>query len=207
MTRSATAEPFAGEAAAETPVTPLVLKAKAGERWAFERLMRMFQGEIFRMVYHRIRSPWDAEDVTQEVFLLAYKNLASLKEPDRFRCWIFRIAVNRARDYNRRKKFLALFEPLSDHEKERELPDRDSNDHQPMDAIDREIFWREVGGYLEKLSRMEREVFTSRFVDHLNIREISEVLGKGESAVKTHLYRAIAKFRKNPTMTRWIEEQ
>ena len=76
-----------------------------------------------------------------------------------------------------------------------------------MDAVDRQTFWREVGGYLEKLSRMEREVFTSRFVDHLNIREISEVLGNGESAVKTHLYRAIAKFRKNPTMTRWIEEQ
>jgi RNA polymerase sigma-70 factor (ECF subfamily) len=205
MTRSATAEPFAGEAIAQTPVTTLVLKAKAGERWAFERLMRMFQGEIFRMVYHRIRSPWDAEDVTQDVFLLAYKNLSSLKDSDRFRCWIFRIAVNRARDYNRRKKFLALFEPLSDNEKERELPDRD--DPQPMDAIDRQTFWREVGSYLEKLSRMEREVFTLRFVDHLNIREISEVLGKGESAVKTHLYRAIAKFRKNPSMTRWIEEQ
>ncbi len=207
MTRSATAEPFAGEAAAATPVTTLVTKAKEGERWAFERLMRMFHGEIFRMVFHRIRSPWDAEDVTQDTFLLAYKNLTSLKEADRFKCWIFRIAVNRARDFNRRKRLLALFEPLGDHEKERELPDRDSNDHSSMDAIDRETFWREVGSYLKKLPRMEREVFTLRFVDHLNIREISEVLGTGESAIKTHLYRGLAKFRKNPSMSRWIEER
>jgi RNA polymerase sigma-70 factor, ECF subfamily len=206
MIRSATAEPFAGDATAAIPVASLVTKAKAGERWAFERLMRMYHGEIFRMVYHRIRSPWDAEDVTQDIFLLAYKNLASLKEADRFRCWIFRIAVNRARDYNRRKRFLALFEPLAEHEKERELPDRDSNDHPSMDAIDRETFWREVGSYLERLSRKEREVFTLRFVDHLNIREISEVLGTGESAIKTHLYRALAKFRKNPSMSRWVEE-
>jgi RNA polymerase sigma-70 factor (ECF subfamily) len=207
MTRSATAEPFAEDAAAATSVTTLVSKAKEGERWAFERLMRMFHGEIFRMVYHRIRSPWDAEDVTQDIFLLAYKNLTSLKEVDRFRCWIFRIAVNRARDFNRRKRLLALFEPLANHEKERELPDRDTNDHSFMDAIDRETFWREVGSYLQKLSRMEREVFTLRFVDHLNIREIAEVLGRGESAIKTHLYRALAKFRKNPSMSRWIEER
>jgi RNA polymerase sigma-70 factor (ECF subfamily) len=206
MTRSATAAPFVGDAAA-IPVTTLVNKAKEGERWAFERLMRMFHGEIFRMVYHRIRSRWDAEDVTQDIFLLAYKNLASLKEADRFRCWIFRIAVNRARDFNRRKRFLSLFEPLADHEKERELPERDSNGHPSMDAIDRETFWREVGSYLEKLSRKEREVFTLRFVDHLNIRETSEVLGVGESAIKTHLYRALSKFRKNPSMSRWIEER
>jgi len=95
---------------------------------------------------------------------------------------------------------------LAEHEKERELPDRDSNDHPSMDAIDRETFWREVGSYLERLSRKEREVFTLRFVDHLNIREISEVLGTGESAIKTHLYRALAKFRKNPSMSRWVEE-
>jgi len=181
--------------------------AKAGERWAFEKLMRMYHGDIFRMVYHRIRSTWDAEDVTQDIFLLAYKNLASLKDADRFKCWIFRIAVNRARDFNRRKRLLALFEPLLDHEKERELPDRDPNEPHSMDAIDRETFWKEGGSYLKKLSRMEREVFTLRFVDHLNIREISEVLGAGESAVKTHLYRALAKFRKNPSMSRWIEEQ
>jgi len=132
--------------------------------------------------------------------------LASLKEADRFRCWIFRIAVNKAQDHNRRKRFLRLFEPLTDHEKQRELPDEDSNDRSTMDAIDRESFWREVGGYLGKLSRKERDVFTLRFVDHLNIREISEVLGTGESAVKTHLYRALAKFRKNPSMSRWVEE-
>jgi len=204
MTWSAIAEPFAGDAAA--PVATLVEKAKEGERWAFERLMRMFHGEIFRMVYHRIRSPWDAEDLTQEIFLLAYKNLASLKEADRFRCWIFRIAVNKAQDHNRRKRFLRLFEPLTDHEKQRELPDEDPNDRSSMDAIDRESFWREVGSYLGTLPRKEREVFTLRFVDHLNIREISEVLGTGESAVKTHLYRALAKFRKNPSMSRWVEE-
>jgi DNA-directed RNA polymerase specialized sigma24 family protein len=113
MIRSATAEPFAEDAAAATAVATLVTKAKGGDRWAFEKLMRMFHGEIYRMVYHRIRSPWDAEDVTQDIFLLAYKNLASLKEADRFRCWIFRIAVNRARDFNRRKRLLALFEAIA----------------------------------------------------------------------------------------------
>ncbi|MEJ2024773.1 MAG: sigma-70 region 4 domain-containing protein, partial [Deltaproteobacteria bacterium] len=56
-------------------------------------------------------------------------------------------------------------------------------------------FWNQVGGFLKKLSRVEKEVFLLRFLDHLTLKEIAETLGKGESTVKTHLYRALRKFR------------
>ena len=59
---------------------------------------------------------------------------------------------------------------------------------------------------LEKLPRMEREVFLLRFFDHLSIREIAGVLKKNDSTVKTHLYRALAKFKKEPAMRRLLKE-
>jgi len=56
-------------------------------------------------------------------------------------------------------------------------------------------FWREVESFMRRLSKLEREVFQLRFMDHLGIAEISVVLGRGESTVKTHLYRAVKKFQ------------
>ena len=65
------------------------------------------------------------------------------------------------------------------------------------DSIAKKRFWEQVRSLLGKLSRMEREVFTLRFMDHLNINEIAAILDKSESTVKTHLYRALDKVRKD----------
>jgi len=54
---------------------------------------------------------------------------------------------------------------------------------------------------------MEREVFLLRFMDHLNIKEISQVLKRSESSVKTHLYRALQKFRKEPELIKLLKEE
>ena len=63
------------------------------------------------------------------------------------------------------------------------------------DRIDKKTFWKQVRSMLAKLSTMEREVFTLRFMDHRNINEIASILMRNESTVKTHLYRALDKVR------------
>jgi len=65
------------------------------------------------------------------------------------------------------------------------------------DSIAKKKFWEQVRSLLDKLSTMEREVFTLRFMDHRNINEIAEIMDKSESTVKTHLYRALNKVRKD----------
>jgi RNA polymerase sigma-70 factor (ECF subfamily) len=70
----------------------------------------------------------------------------------------------------------------------------------------RKDFWRQIGLILKKLPTMEREVFLLRFFDHLSIKEIAGVLKKSESTIKTHLYRALAKFKKEPAMRRLLNE-
>ncbi len=87
-------------------VVALVRKAMAGSRKAFEGLINIFEEDIFRMVYYRTRSKMDAQDITQDILIQAYKSLTRLKDPNRFKPWLFKIALNRVRDYYRKKSTL-----------------------------------------------------------------------------------------------------
>ena len=147
------------------------------------------------MLYYRTRSRMDAEDLTQDVFLKAFKHLARLQSPAVFRSWLYRIAVNRVNDHFRKKRFRALFGNVSvDEEGFRETEEMAVPPRAP-DDLERKEFWQQVERMLEALSRMEREVFLLRFFDQLSLKEITAALGKNESTIKTHLYRALNKMK------------
>lgn len=181
---------------AASQIVQWVEQAQAGDRTAFHRLADHYQTEIFRMIFYRTRSQSDAEDLTQDVLLQSFKNLKRLKEPKVFRSWLYRIAVNRVRDYYRSKKFRSLFGFVSlDDEEATYDPPQLAVEPQAPDRLDRSEFWRMINQAMDGLARMEREVFLLRFFDQLSIKEITESLGKNESTVKTHLYRAMKKVK------------
>ena len=180
-----------------TEVAGLAARACGGERAAFEQLIDRFQAQIFRMVYYRTSSRMDAEDLTQEIFIQAYQHVNRLQDPKRFRAWLYTIAANRVRDFLRRRRMLSFFVTATEDEP-LDIPDRQT--HANPGSLDRLIqreFWSELQRLAAQLSRWEREVFFLRFIDQLSLREIAEVLNKSESAVKTHLYRALQKFKEN----------
>src|SRR5210317_181484 len=96
----------------------LVEKAKNGNRMSFQELVSIFQGDIYRLAYYRTFSQMDAEDITQEVFVQAYRKLESLNDTQRFRAWLYSIAVNRCNDFQRKKKYLSLLKFKSAQEQE-----------------------------------------------------------------------------------------
>ncbi len=182
----------------------LVEEAVAGSEIAFNRLFDLFQDDIFRMAYYRTLSRMDAEDITQNVFIKAFKNISGLRSPERFKSWLFSIALNQIRDFYR-KKYLLKTLGLSGKDNDDDLDNEENDTPSPLDDLMKKDFWKHVGLFLDKLSRMEKEVFTLRFMNHLDIREISDILQKNESTVKTHLYRALGKFRKETTMRQFLE--
>ncbi len=167
---------------------------------AFGALADRFSGRMFRMLYARTRSRMDAEDLTQEVFIRAMENLHRLRDPDRFAPWLFSIAVNLHRDHWRRKKAAEVFSLAW----KRKRPEADPPEAEENVASAQ--FWTRVHAFSGRLSSTEREVFFLRFVDDLSIREMAEVLKKSESAVKTHLYRALSKFRAENGLRDWLKE-
>ena len=189
-----------------TQLVLLVNQAKDGSRSAFAQLADQFQADVFRMVYYRIRSRADAEDIAQDVFLKAYQKISSVKDASRFRGWLFSITLNRIRDFQRKKRFRSLFK-AEDENIESQPPDEAGTDQpEALDHVLRKDFWRQIRLILNKLSKMEREVFLLRFFDHLNINEIAGALKKNESTIKTHLYRALAKFKKEPGIRQLLKE-
>jgi RNA polymerase sigma-70 factor (ECF subfamily) len=184
----------------------LVKKAQLGSGSAFHKLVHIYHGAVFRMVYYQIRSQMDAEDLTQDIFLKAFKHLHRLKEAERFRSWLFRIALNRIRDFNRKKRFRAMFKasPADDDLTESELATDDGS--KALEQLAKKDFWNRIREMLNRLSRMEREVFLLRFFDNLSIIEITGAIGKTESTVKTHLYRALNKFRKDASIQTLLDD-
>ena len=189
-----------------TQLAALVDQARAGNRSALAQLADQFHQEIFRMVFYRVRSRVDAEDITQDVFLKAFQKISSVKEAAKFRGWLFSIALNRVRDFQRKKRFRSLFKKEDENIESHPIEKPDSDQPEALAQVMRKDFWRQVGLILEKLPGMEREVFLLRFFDHLSIKEIAGVLKKNESTVKTHLYRSLAKFKKEPAMRRLLNE-
>jgi len=175
----------------------LIKEAKAGSREAFNRLAEHYYGNIFRMIYYRTHNSMDAEDLTQEVFLKAFKGLSRLTDMAHFKGWLFRIAVNRVRDFHRRKKFTNLFKNISTDEVEAKPDAQITSDPSPLENLIRKRFRQETETFLTRLSKMEKDVFILRFMDQLQINEIAVALKKGESTIKTHLYRALSKFKKD----------
>lgn len=189
----------------ESQVTLLVDKAREGNVIAFNQIMTIFQEDIFRMVYYRTRSQTDTEDITQDIFLKAYKNLPRLKDVNRFRSWLFRIAINRVRDFYRKKRLLNLFKDFSE-DQDTYLAADVSEPPEAVDTLIKKEFWETIILTMGKLSRMEREVFVLRFFDQLSIKDIAEVLVKSESTIKTHLYRSLLKLKKEPSIRQLREE-
>ncbi len=184
-----------------------VTRASKGDPDAFQNLVNLFQQDIFRLVFFRIHSEMDAQDITQEVFLQAMKKIGRLESTDSFKHWIYRIAVNKVRDYMRKKRILSLFIPLTWDDADSRSADAPLTDETPgmEDRLERKEFWEQVKKLTLTLSFMEKEVFMLRFFDQLQLSEIAIVLRKSESTVKTHLYRAVAKIRENPENSLLLE--
>jgi RNA polymerase sigma-70 factor (ECF subfamily) len=187
-------------------VTTLVEEAQKGNRRAFQELVSLYQEDIYRMMYYRTYSQMDAEDLTQEVFVQAFRKIKSLNNVERFRSWLFSIGINRCRDLQRKRKLLSIFGMGSWHDQDT-LADITSNtSNQVQENIQQEKFWEQLKKLLHELSDSEREVFTMRFMDQLKIGEIANVLDKNESTVKTHLYRGLQKMKKHASSLQEFRE-
>lgn len=192
----------------DSGISLVIRNASAGNHAAFNQLVSHYHDSIFRMVYYRTRSRLDAEDLTQEVFIRAFKGLSRLKKLGQFRSWLYSIALNLIRDFYRKKKLKELLGLRQSGENIENSQTKSECNHNPeaLDNILRKNFWKEMGVILDNLPRMEREVFLLKFFDHLSINEVSRTLKKSESTVKTHLYRALHKLRSEPFLKQLWED-
>src|ERR1700746_3112391 len=181
----------------------LVIEAQAGNRLAFEELVRRFDRDVLRLALNLMKRPEDARDVYQEAFLKVYRNLHRFRFECSFYTWLYRIVTNVCLDHLRRRQARpedqapelhpAHYEEGMTDFFERQKEQRPSSDPE-RHLIGLEIKTR-LAHAMERLSPRERIVFEMKHYQGLKLRAIGDALGTSEETVKNSLFRATRKLR------------
>jgi RNA polymerase sigma-70 factor (ECF subfamily) len=177
----------------------LIRAAQKGDQDAFERLVRTYDQSVLRLSVNLLRSPDEARDVYQEVFLKVFRNLHLFRFDCSFHTWLYRIATNVCLDHLRRRKVRKEESTVV------ETPDGPVDqvtrvaEEGPEGDPERQLWNRElsqgISAALETLTPRERTVFELRHYEGLRLRTIGEILGTTEEAAKNCLFRATQKMR------------
>lgn len=178
----------------------LIREAQRGNRAAFEELVRQYDQAVLRLALNLTRSEQDAQDIYQEAFLKAYRNVGSFRFECSFYTWIYRIVVNLCLDHLRKKNVRK--------ESANVAVDREGEEFSLLDQVaderaganpERDLMRRELGkkiaGALERLTPRERMVFELKHYHGLKLRTIGEMLETTEDTAKNTLFRATQKLR------------
>ncbi len=184
--------------------TALARSLLAGDPGAFDQFVAAYRPKIFQYTYMMCGHREDAEEVAQETMLKVFEKLDQLREPERMKSWVFRIARN-ACFMKRRKSSFAPTQELSLDElmpafhmeggqRKMEIADwSDLPDDQAINAQLHKMLRRSI----EELPEIYRSVILLRDMEELSTQETAEVLEITEDTVKTRLHRARLAVRKS----------
>ncbi len=177
------------------PDAESIARARAGDADAFRELVERHSRAVFRVAYRVTGRIEDAEDVVQETFLRAYRQLDRFEARANFGTWLHRIAANCAVDLIRAR-------PRREMNEEDETLDRlaGADDDRAMPSPERAMLGVQIKARiteaLERLTDMERAAFTLRHFEGMSIDEISRTLGLQANATKHSIFRAVRKMRR-----------
>jgi RNA polymerase sigma-70 factor (ECF subfamily) len=169
--------------------TAIVRRAQAGDSVAFEALVEQRLDRTYRLAKAIVGDHWAAEDVTQEAFVQAWRNLPHLREADRFDAWFGRIVVNTARMQLRRRRpvITVSIDDLSRGESGRGEPDPALEAFADADALRRAI---------DRLGIEQRTILALQYVEDRPVEEIAAILGIPTGTAKWRLHEARAALRR-----------
>jgi RNA polymerase sigma-70 factor (ECF subfamily) len=148
---------------------------------AFEAHLRDSSPLVFRVAYGVLRHRQDAEDVAQEAFARAYRKIAQLRDRDRFRAWLVRMAWRLAIDRWRAERRRIIREQSALTVADSRTTEEDAEAHQRA-----RLLWRAIDGLPEKL----RVVIVLAAIEEHDTREVARLLEVPEGTVKSRLFKA-----------------
>ena len=166
--------------------TPFVAMEDDLER-EFERRIAESSTLAFRVAYSVLRNREDAEEVAQEAFANAYRNFSKLRDRGRFRAWLVRITWRSAFDRQRSSRRRSLREQVHVETSGKEVCVDSVVSHDVANQV-----WHAIDGLPEKL----RAVTILAGIEEYNIREVAQLLGLREGTVKSRLFEARQRLRK-----------
>lgn len=171
----------------------IIRKCLNGEREVYRVFVERYQDKIFNLIYRYVGSYDSAQDIAQEAFVKAFESLGSFRNDARFSTWLYRIAVNKCKDFlkDRRRDDVSL---------ERVAAPASSRYSSPFVGPEEGFLRRERATNINKailaLSPMYREAFLLRHMEGLSYNEMRKILGLPINTLKMRVFRARKSLRR-----------
>jgi len=175
----------------------LIARAVGGDTAAFQQLVEQHRSMVYRVAYQFAGNHYDAEDITQDVFIKIYRSLPRFRQDAQFTSWIYRIAMNACIDHRRRQSPAAIvpFATAAGGDVEQWMADTVEERPGPETCA----YAGELGSVLDaaigRLPHGQRIVFVMRHHEGLKLGEIATALGLAEGTVKRQLHAAVHRLR------------
>lgn len=172
----------------QTPADHLLEACRTGDRRAFNELVRQYQERVYRVVRRIVQRDEDALDITQDVFIRAWKGIGSFKGNSQVFTWLYRIAVNLSLNHVRSAWFRSFLPMNENHEAIGDDGEGDAHDRMEKDEAQ-----RAVTEAIGKLPPKQRAVFVLRYYEELPYEEISGLLNTSVGGLKANYHHAVKK--------------
>jgi RNA polymerase sigma-70 factor (ECF subfamily) len=188
---AAALKPVAAKAAGATDDRQLVRLAQAGDKEAFEELVRRHQHRVFAVAGGILRRREDVEDIAQQVFVKAYFSLKRFDQRAAFSTWLYKITVNECWDLLRKKKVRPLlYESDLSEEQAQQFSASERLASGTQDISEKLEAQQQVERLLQGLDQRDRMMLILKEVEGFAIEEIAEILDLNANTVKVRLFRA-----------------
>lgn len=176
----------------------LLRAVMAGDGTAYRGLVERYQARVYAMVYGMVRNREDARDITQEAFVKAYRSLGSFRLEASFYTWLYRIAMNLAIDFTRKRRRLeknGFDEGIATRNDDGSIAEAHVEDG-PSRQLERKQLFGRIMDAMAHLPEDQRQVILLRELEGLQYKEIAEVMGIPEGTVMSRLFYARKKLQK-----------
>jgi len=175
----------------QDPDLEALRRCRQGEAQAFAEIVERHKNGVFRLIYRWVGQKERAEELAQDVFLKAYRDLANFREEAKFSTWIYQITLNRCRDYwrsqKRRPENSVAPEAMFAEASEEPSPETRAGTLAEAERLRRA---------LDALPGIYRDALSLRYFGDLNYEEMAEICGEGLSNLKMRVARGLAQLRR-----------
>jgi RNA polymerase sigma-70 factor (ECF subfamily) len=169
----------------------LVQKVQQGDKSAFDLLVRKYQSKIVLLVNRYVKDPSEAQDVAQEAFIKAYRALGNFRGDSAFYTWLYRIAINTAKNYlvSRARRHSEFEVDVMEAEQVHNAPQLKGLDTPEQELLNEEIV-NAISSAMEKLPEEMRNAIVLREFEGMSYEDIAQTMDCPVGTVRSRIFRA-----------------
>jgi len=172
----------------------LVERFQNGDLSAFDFLVIKYQDKVYDIVYSHIHNVEDSYDLSQDIFLKAFKALGKFKKKSSFYTWLYSIAINVCIDHSRKHKKHVMV-PIEEWGQTPDLSENFNTDscYSPSGSLELKELKHQLAWAIDQLPPKQKTVFLMKRQQGMSLEEISKILDRSVGTVKAHLFHATTK--------------